>query len=134
MSFMILITIVSNISLNDRGTIAYSLHPPPCSLINLFLSFLYRSISNDIHLKIETGSKRIHSLLNKTFNVIQLSKSSPEWSKYMEFINDIVINGLEKSVLASLCHIFNRMVAGNLQVCVATHCTHVTNTRHQTWK
>lgn len=76
----------------------------------------FRENSEDINLRIESGSKKITHLLDNTFQAVQISKSSPQWFKYTEFINDIVVGGLKKSIVISLRSMFNKIVSKNLQV------------------
>ena len=60
---------------------------------------------------IETGGRRIHDLLQSTFEAVQVSRASPIWQSYTEHVSNIVSNGLKNSVLKSLQLMLRRIDA-----------------------
>ena len=58
------------------------------------LAARYNDIGNE--------GKDIHKLLLKSNQVLKVSKGAPTWRAYVEFINDIVIDGLARTVCGSL--------------------------------
>ena len=52
--------------------------------------------------EIESGGKEIAKLLLASNRVLKVSKGAPIWKAYVEFINDIVIDGLARTVANSL--------------------------------
>ena len=78
--------------------------------------FHLRSNTEEINLRVESGSKKIHQLLQETFECVQISKSSPQWTEYTSYVNSIVVEGLKKSILLSLRTMYNKIVSKNLQV------------------
>ena len=52
--------------------------------------------------EISEGGKEIHKLLLASNRVLKVSKGAPTWRAYVEFINDIVIDGLARTVAKSL--------------------------------
>ena len=52
--------------------------------------------------EISEGGKEIHKLLLASNRVLKVSKGAPTWRAYVEFINDIVIDGLARTVACSL--------------------------------
>ena len=72
--------------------------------------------TEEINLRIESGSKKINQLLEEAFQCVQISKSSPQWADYTAYVNSIVVEGLKKSILYSLKTMYNKIVSKNLQV------------------
>ena len=70
----------------------------------------------DIQRKMQTGCKKIGQHLQAIYEVVKISRTTPEWIAYKEFINTKVINGLRDSILISLRYIYNSLVAKELQV------------------
>ena len=52
--------------------------------------------------EITAEGKEVHKLLLKSNQVLKISKGAPTWRAYVEFINDIVIDGLARTVAFSL--------------------------------
>ena len=48
--------------------------------------------------EITEGGKEIHKLLLSSNRVLKVSKGAPIWKAYVEFINDIVVDGLARTV------------------------------------
>jgi dynein heavy chain len=58
------------------------------------LAARYNDIGNE--------GKEIHKMLLKSNQVLKVSKGAPTWRAYVDFINDIVIDGLARTVCGSL--------------------------------
>lgn len=52
--------------------------------------------------EITDGAKEIHRLLAASNEVLKVSKGAPAWRAYVEFINEIVINGIASTLVSSL--------------------------------
>ena len=52
--------------------------------------------------EISAEGKEVHKMLLKSNQVLKVSKGAPTWRAYVEFINDIVVDGLARSVAYSL--------------------------------
>ena len=73
------------------------LRSPPCS----------GSLRAQAHLQsrvfdIDHGGKDIHKLLLASNRELKISKGAPAWRTYVEFVNDIVVDGLARTVSNSL--------------------------------
>ena len=51
---------------------------------------------------IDHGGKDIHKLLLASNRELKISKGAPAWRTYVEFVNDIVVDGLARTVSNSL--------------------------------
>ena len=51
---------------------------------------------------IKDSGKQIHSLLKETNKVLRVSNASPDWRSYVDFVNNVVIDGLSTSITTSL--------------------------------
>uniref|UniRef100_A0A7M5WU63 Dynein heavy chain tail domain-containing protein n=1 Tax=Clytia hemisphaerica TaxID=252671 RepID=A0A7M5WU63_9CNID len=74
-----------------------------------------KSIMEDIQRKMKTGCKKIVQHLQAIYEVVKISRTTPQWVAYKEFVNTKVINGLRDSILISLRYIYNSLVAKELQ-------------------
>ena len=52
--------------------------------------------------KIKDGGKTIHKLLKGSNKILKVSQGLPDWKAYVDFVNNIVVDGLAKVVIASL--------------------------------
>ena len=52
--------------------------------------------------EVADGGKEIHKLLLRSNSELKVSKGAPQWKAYVEFVNDLVIDGLAQLVGASL--------------------------------
>ena len=52
--------------------------------------------------KIKDGGKAIHKLLKESNKILKVSQGLPDWKAYVDFVNNIVVDGLAKVVIASL--------------------------------
>jgi dynein heavy chain len=51
---------------------------------------------------ITESAKLIHKLLSNSNATLKVSKGAPSWRAYVEYVNDIVLNGLSRTVVHSL--------------------------------
>jgi len=58
---------------------------------------------------IKDSGKKIHSLLKETNKILRVSNASPDWRDYIEFANNIVIDGLSTSITTSLYFLLNQL-------------------------
>lgn len=52
--------------------------------------------------EITDGGKEIHHLLAASNEVLKVSKGAPAWRAYVEFINEILVNGIASTMVSSL--------------------------------
>lgn len=52
--------------------------------------------------EIAQGGKRIHSLLKESNRVLKVSQGLPDWKAYVDFVNNMVVDGLAQAVIVSL--------------------------------
>lgn len=55
--------------------------------------------------EIEKGSQEIHGLLSNSNRTLKVSKGAQAWRNYVDYVGNIIVDGLSKSVLASLRHL-----------------------------
>jgi len=72
---------------------------------------------SEVKAKMKNGCKKIHNLLQTIFDVVKISRTTPEWLAYKRDISNKVVQGLQDSILISLRYIYNSLVAKELQVC-----------------
>jgi len=58
---------------------------------------------------ITESAKQIHKLLANSNVVLKVSKGAPAWRAYVEFINDIVLAGLSRTVVNSLQYLLKQI-------------------------
>lgn len=61
------------------------------------------------YVEIAEGGREIHKLLLASNRVLKVSKGAPIWRFYVEFINDMVIDGLARTVANSLRHLHDNV-------------------------
>ncbi|KAK9822882.1 hypothetical protein WJX74_000347 [Apatococcus lobatus] len=70
------------------------------------------SSANDLirarHLAVSDGSKDIGKLLSATNRTLKVSKSALAWRAYVDFIQELVIEGLASSIIKTLEHLTNQ--------------------------
>ncbi|XP_052060514.1 uncharacterized protein LOC127700861 isoform X4 [Mytilus californianus] len=57
---------------------------------------------------------RIHSLVQMSFEAVQISQASPAWQDYIDYIDAIVLDGLKQATLTSLKSMLNNLVQANM--------------------
>ena len=75
---------------------------PAKPLIPEDFSKLNKSKQSALFSKIKDGGKTIHKLLKESNKILKVSQGLPDWKAYVDFVNNIVVDGLAKVVIASL--------------------------------
>ena len=85
----------------------------------LLQSYGYDDLSsgaNDLirarHAAVSDGSKDIGKLLSATNRALKVSKSALAWRTYVDFIQELVIEGLASSIIKTLEHLTNQARCG----------------------
>ena len=86
------------------------------TFILLFFHFISSTMNEEINIKINVGYKKINDCLRNIFQVTCLSKTSPQWLAYLNHIDLLIKEGIEKSIHVSLLYLHNRMISKTLQV------------------
>jgi dynein heavy chain, axonemal len=58
---------------------------------------------------IKEGSKEIHNMLKEVNKVLKCSNTSPDWRAYVDFVNNVVVDGLSKCVCSSLNYLLDQI-------------------------
>ena len=61
-----------------------------------------KAIRSNQFAEIKDSGKQIHSLLKETNKVLRVSNASTDWRCYIEFVNNVIIDGLSRTVTTSL--------------------------------
>jgi dynein heavy chain len=61
------------------------------------------------------GGNAIHSFLKETNKQLKVSQGLPDWKSYVDFINNVVINGLSEVVQAALQFLYLQIDAANIE-------------------
>ena len=61
------------------------------------------------HAAVSDGSKDIGKLLSATNRTLKVSKSALSWRAYVDFIQELVIQGLASSIIKTLEHLTNQV-------------------------
>ena len=64
--------------------------------------------------EVNEGGKEIHKLLLTSNRELKVSKGAPAWRVYVEFVNDIVVDGLARTVSNSLAVVCEQVDAANI--------------------
>lgn len=59
--------------------------------------------------EIKEGGKNIHNMVKDTNKVLRVSNSSNDWRSYVDFINNVVVDGLAKMVYNSLDYLYDQI-------------------------
>ena len=51
---------------------------------------------------IKDGGKAIHKLVKSSNKAVKVSQASPDWKAYVDFVNDVVVDGLAQATICSL--------------------------------
>lgn len=62
----------------------------------------FRDVSSKCHSLISDGGKEITKLLSSSNRTLKVSKGAPAWKAYVDYIGDIVIDGLVECIIASV--------------------------------
>ena len=72
----------------------------------------FRDVSSKCHSLISDGGKEITKLLSSSNRTLKVSKGAPAWKAYVDYIGDIVIDGLVECIIASV-HRLTSQVCNN---------------------
>ena len=67
------------------------------------------SLKKTCFAEIKGSGKHIHHLLKETNKILRVSNASLDWRSYVEFINNIVIEGLSNTITTSLDYLFQQI-------------------------
>jgi dynein heavy chain len=59
--------------------------------------------------EIKEGGKNIHNMVKDTNKVLRVSNASNDWRSYVDFINNVVVDGLAKMVYNSLDYLYDQI-------------------------
>jgi dynein heavy chain len=59
--------------------------------------------------EIKEGGKNIHTMVKDTNKVLRVSNASNDWRAYVDFVNNVVVDGLAKVVYNSLDYLFEQI-------------------------
>ena len=74
--------------------------PTPVSIADFSRS--NKELQTKMFAVIKEGGSSIHKLLKNTRNVLRVNASNQDWKYYVEFVNDVVVDGLAKVVTTCL--------------------------------
>jgi dynein heavy chain len=64
---------------------------------------------------IKESGKQIHNLLKETNRILRVSNSAPDWRYYVDFVSNIVIDGLSSAVVMSLAFLLQQVSPSLIQ-------------------
>ncbi|XP_064650622.1 uncharacterized protein LOC135502065 isoform X3 [Lineus longissimus] len=73
-----------------------------------------KKLDEDQEMAIVPLGMKIHNIVSLSFEAAQISKASPAWEDYVDYLDNIVLDGLKQSTLTSLKTMLNTMVQSNL--------------------
>jgi dynein heavy chain len=73
-----------------------------------------RNLDEQLDNTVVPAGHKVHSLVQTSFEVVQISQASPAWQNYIDYIDAIVLDGLKQSTLASLRTMLNTLVQANM--------------------
>ena len=56
---------------------------------------------------------KVHSLLEDTFECVEVSRGSPAWEEYLKNVDYFALKGLFDATFASLRHMYNELADAN---------------------
>lgn len=77
---------------------ADTLKPLPCLLLVLLLPLF-------------AALQEIHNMLKENNKVLKCSNASPDWRGYVDFVNNVVVDGLSRVICASLEYLLDQVIA-----------------------
>lgn len=84
-----------------------------CAVLQSYSYDDLSSSANDLirarHAAVSDGSKDIGKLLSATNRTLKVSKSALAWRAYVDFIQELVIEGLASSIIKTLEHLTNQV-------------------------
>ncbi|KAL0038617.1 hypothetical protein WJX79_000048 [Trebouxia sp. C0005] len=74
----------------------------------------FRDVSSKCHSLISDGGKEITKLLSSSNRTLKVSKGAPAWKAYVDYIGDIVIDGLVECIIASVHRLTSQVDPENM--------------------
>jgi len=68
-----------------------------------------KNIVKERYADIKEGGKAIHTMVKDTNKVLRVSNASNDWRGYVDFINNVVVDGLGKVVYTSLNYLYDQI-------------------------
>ena len=69
----------------------------------------HKNMVKERYTEIKEGGKHIHSMLKDTNKVLRASNASTDWRAYVDFVNNVVVDGLAKIVYTSLDFLYEQI-------------------------
>ncbi len=69
----------------------------------------HKNFSKERYTEIKEGGKSIHNMVKDTNKVLKVSNASNDWRSYVDFVNNVVVDGLAKVVYTSLDYLFEQI-------------------------
>jgi len=69
----------------------------------------HKNMVKERYAEIKEGGKTIHNMVKETNKVLRVSNASADWRSYVDFINNIVVDGLSKVVRTSLEYLLDQI-------------------------
>ncbi|CAB1116950.1 unnamed protein product [Ectocarpus sp. CCAP 1310/34] len=69
----------------------------------------HKAIKSSRYAEIKEGGKEIHNMLKENNKVLKCSNASPDWRGYVDFVNNVVVDGLSRVICASLEYLLDQI-------------------------
>ena len=69
----------------------------------------HKAVIKERYAEVKEGGKAIHHMVKETNKVLRASNASPDWRAYVDFVNNVVVDGLAKIVYTSLDFLFEQI-------------------------
>jgi dynein heavy chain len=69
----------------------------------------HKAVIKERYAEVKDGGKAIHHMVKETNKVLRASNASPDWRAYVDFVNNVVVDGLAKIVYTSLDFLFEQI-------------------------
>ncbi|CAN0161161.1 unnamed protein product [Scytosiphon promiscuus] len=69
----------------------------------------HKAIKSSRYAEIKEGGKEIHNMLKENNKVLKCSNASPDWRGYVDFVNNVVVDGLSRVICASLEYLLDQV-------------------------
>jgi len=69
----------------------------------------HKNFSKERYTEIKEGGKNIHNMVKDTNKVLKVSNAANDWRAYVDFVNNVVVDGLAKVVYTSLEYLYEQI-------------------------
>jgi len=69
----------------------------------------HKNFVKERYVEIKEGGKNIHNMVKDTNKVLRVSNASNDWRAYVDFVNNVVVDGLAKVVYNSLEYLYDQI-------------------------